>query len=116
MNSQEYNRLIKETYEVGRKLIFKKFCEQEISDFQNRVSQIVDNGLKILRKKVQLKTCIILSTLSIESFRLTLLQQIFFSDGKGTYEKVNTKNTDEQIKKRYILNVNRFLTVLTIKE
>jgi len=116
VNVQEYNRLIKETYKIGEKLIFDKFCQDEMVDFQLRVSQIVDSGLKILSSKVQLKTCTILGTLTIESFRLTLLQQIFFSDGKGTYGKVNAKNTDEQIKKRYILNVNRFLSVLTVNE
>ena len=116
MNVKEYNRLVKETYKIGEKLIFETFCEEEMSDFQIRVSRIVDSGLKILRSKVQLKTCTILGTLTTESFRLTLLQQIFFSDGKGTYGKVNAKNTDEQIKKRYILNVNRFLSVLTVKE
>jgi hypothetical protein len=43
-------------------------------------------------------------TMQVGTFRLNMIQQIFFSEGKGTYGKVNAKNTDEQIKKRYLLN------------
>lgn len=34
------------------------------------------------------------------------------SEGKGTYGKVNAKNTNEQIKKRYVLNIKRYLPIL----
>lgn len=112
MVTGDLNIMINKTIELGDRLIFKQFVENDFSDFKDKVAEISRLGIQTLRDKVQLKTCQIIGTMQVDSFRLNLIQQIFFSDGKGTYGKVNAKNTDEQIKKRYVLNINRYLPIL----
>jgi len=106
------NTMLNETIELGDKIIFKQFVENDFSDFKDKVVEIIRLGIQTYRDKVQLKTCQIIGTMQVDSFRLNLIQQIFFSDGKGTYGKVNAKNTNEQIKKRYVLNIKRYLPIL----
>ncbi len=108
------NTMLNETIELGDKIIFKQFVENDFSDFKDKVVEIIRLGIQTHRDKVQLKTCQIIGTMQVDSFRLNLIQQIFFSDGKGTYGKVNAKNTNEQIKKRYVLNIKRYLPILRI--
>lgn len=112
MATGDLNTMINETIELGDRLIFKQFVENDFSDFKDKVAEISRLGFQTLRDKVQIKTCQIIGTMQVDSFRLNLIQQIFFSDGKGTYGKVNAKNTNEQIKKRYVLNINRYLPIL----
>mgnify|MGYP001426157629 CR=1 FL=1 len=112
MNRSDLDQMIIETIELGNQLIFKQFKEIDFSNYKTMVSKISDLGIRTLRDKIQLKTCQIIGTMQVDSFRLNLIQQIFFSDGKGTYGKVNAKNTDKMIKKRYVLNINRYLPIL----
>ena len=112
MNKHDLDQLIIETIELGNKLIFKQFDEIDFSNFKVLISKISNLGIKFLEDRVQLETCQIIETMQVDSFRLNLIHQIFFSDGRGTYGKVNAKNSDEMIKKRYVWIIMRYLPIL----
>ena len=115
IEKNNFSKTISETIELGNRLIFKQFIDSDFSNFKQKVTEISQFGIQILRNKVQLRTCQIVGAMQVDLFRLNLIQQIFFSDGKETYGKVNAKNTDVQIKK-YILNINRYLPILRTNE
>ena len=112
MNIDEFNKSIKETLEIGNELIFKDFNETTFEMYKDKVHRIAEAGYKLLSDKVQLKACNNLSVKKEEDFKLSILQQICFADGKGTNGNINAKNTNEQIKKRYIYNLNCHLPIL----
>lgn len=82
--------------------------------FRSSIKRIEANGYKLHQNRVRLKTCHIMGTLTVESFRLSRIQQFFFSDGDGTYGHVTAKNTEEQIKKRYVLKMISYLPILKV--
>jgi len=61
---------------------------------------------------ISLNTCEIIGSAAPLSFRLSFIQRLFFSEDKNTNWKINSKNTEEQIIKRYILYVNKHLSIL----
>lgn len=112
MNKEELYTLIDLTIEIGNQLIHTDFHETEFEKYQQNLNIIIENGFKLYTSKSQLKTCQIIGSLSPFSFRLSLIQQLFFAGGKKSKWKVNCKNTEEQMIKRYILNINEHLPIL----
>lgn len=116
MGVVEFNKLVADTLGVGNRLIFESFNENDFILLQRNLNKIVRNGYGLLTERVQLQTCYNIALLKIDSFKLSWIEQLFFSDGKGTYGSVNSKNTDEQLKKRYVLHVTRCVPILEINE
>lgn len=112
MTEAQIKILVKETIDIGADLIFKKISSKGYELYCENINQILEKGYQIYRDKVKLQTCHIISKFQVNDFRLSILEQIFFVDGKGTYGKVTRRNSEEQIKKRFILNINRYLPCL----
>ncbi len=115
MTITEFNSIVNRTISLVEELIFVRFDNQQMETVQKNLLEITENGFRLLKEPVQLKTCYNLRHLKVESFRLSIIEQMFFGDGRGTRGKVTNRNSEEQIKKRYLLNIDQVLPILIIK-
>lgn len=116
MDSTKLNHLILETLSLGESIIDGNTIEEEqFNTYQFNINQIAEHGLSICKDKVQLQTCMIIKSKKVDNYRLSILERIFDTYSKGFNGKVNTKNSDLQIRKRYVVDLNRFLPILKVK-
>ena len=112
MNKPSFNKLIEETLKLGDTIINSNFDLNAFINYESNIEEIVKNGHLICEDELQLKTCDIIRNKKVEDYKLSLIERVFETYSKGYNEKVNSKNTDAQIRKRYIVDLNRFIPIL----
>lgn len=115
MTNSDYNNLLDSTLQIGVVVINSDFDSAGFLKYQINIKEIVEIGYRLCKERKQLKTCHILYNKKIEDYRLSFLGQIFNTYYRGYYGKVNSKNTDIQIKKRYVVDLNRYIPILVQK-
>ena len=111
MSIQDLYTNIEETLKLGEKLVFQKYCDSDFDKYQGQVKQIIDYVLKTKNDKLQIRTCELIMNANIEEFRFNIWKRIF-SPYWITGKIFLPKNTDKEIKQRYILSINNRLPIL----
>jgi hypothetical protein len=114
MKSHELNIIIDETITLGKCLLFNKFYDAEFSKYKTQVFQISENAKKDNVDIVQVKACDVIRKTKTEDFNLTFMGKVFylFIATSMTGGLFLLKNTNEQICKRYIFDMNSMLLIL----
>ena len=117
MDKVSFNNLITEALRLGESIIDLESVDlAQIESYQSKILDIAENGLKLSKDQVQLKACMIMMDKRVEDYRLSIFEKIFNTYSQGYYGKVNSKNSDTQIRKRYAVDMNRYLPMLKIKK